>query len=377
MKQQNHRFVGILVSDKLYTGIPRGKIGHEAIEWYDLAGLQYNLKPCFFRLRDIDRSLQQVKAYIRGARGYQKEILPLPQVIHNRAFQKTAAARSKLQRLLADGRLVYNRHNRFPKQHIHDLLMLAPEFWPHLPCTHPATPGIVRHMMEQYDALIIKPNKGSIGRGIMKLERTGDRWRLLFPMRRAGKRVWRRIVFTGRLPLLLRRRILRRSYIVQQCLPLAEIDGRPFDMRVSVQRGDDGLWRVTGLVAKVAGKGKFVTNVAQGGKAARIESILKHFPALNGADVIAAVSDFSLRVATHLSEYLPDLADIGLDIGIDPCGKPLFIECNCKDQRYSFEKAGMTDTWIETYRNPIGYAHFLLANRTPQRPDGLPHGATS
>lgn len=246
--------------------------------------------------------------------------------------------------------------------------MLAPEFWPHLPETLPATPLTLRHMMSRYRSLIIKPSKGSIGRGIMKLERTEGGWQLTCPVLRHGKRVWRRFKFVRRLPPVLRRRLSRRPHIVQQCLPLAEVDGRPFDLRVSVQRGDDGLWRVTGLVAKIAGKGKFVTNVAQGGKVARFDTILEKFPHLDGPAVMNAVAEFSLRVALHLSEYLPDLADIGLDVGIDSSGKPLFIECNCKDQRYSFGKAGMIETWRETYRNPIGYAHFLLSGTAKSAP---------
>lgn len=362
MSQATDRLVGILVSEKLYAGMPSGRVGHEAIEWYELAGRRYRLTPCFFRIKDIDPDLRQVKAYIRSGQGYLRRTLPLPPVIHNRAFQRKASSRRKLMRLVAGGIRIFNRRNRYPKQKIHDLLMLEPGFWPHLPETLPATPVAFRHMMSRHESLIIKPNIGSIGRGIMKLERAGSRWRLIYPVRRAGKLVLRRVEFSRGLPRVLRRRLMRRSYIVQQCLPLAEVDGRPFDLRISVQRGEDGLWRVTGLVGKIAGKGKFVTNVAQGGKVERFETILERFPSLDGPAAIRDVSEFSLRVARHLSEHLPDLADIGLDVGIDPCGKPLFIECNCKDQRYSFEKAGMTETWMDTYRNPIGYAHFLLSN---------------
>ena len=91
--------------------------------------------------------------------------------------------------------------------------------------------------MASYDSLIIKPTNSSIGRGVMKLERQGKLWKLLYPLNmRLSNRTWRTIKFRQQLPILLRRRIQRSSYMVQQCLPLATVEGRPFDLRISVQR---------------------------------------------------------------------------------------------------------------------------------------------
>src|SRR5690606_36757905 len=91
-----------------------------------------------------------------------------------------------------------------------------------------------------------------------------------------------------------------------------------------------------------------------------LETITKSNSAQSPAYIREQLTQFSLRVAQHLSIHLPHLADIGLDIGITPEGFPLFIECNCKDLRYSFRKAGLFEEWINTYRNPIGYARYLL-----------------
>ena len=62
----------------------------------------------------------------------------------------------------------------------------------------------------------------------------------------------------------------------------------------------------------------------------------------------------------ELEEHLPGLADVGLDLAIARDGFPYFIECNGRDQRYSFLNGGMVDTWKQTYFNPMGYARFLL-----------------
>ena len=242
--------------------------------------------------------------------------------------------------------------------------MLEPALWPHLPETIPATAANIRYMMKRHAALIVKPNRGSVGKGIMKLQSGGGgKWALLYPSVIGGKKRWKRAVFRTVLPVVLRKALRRTSYIAQQCLPLATFNGRPFDVRVSVQRGRDGMWHVTGMVAKAAAKGRFLTNVAQGGKVYRLERMLLEYPALNAQAVERDFTAFALRIANHLCMHLPELADIGLDVGMSTQGKPLFIECNCKDQRYSFLEGGMTDIWNETYRRPMGYARYLLERR--------------
>src|SRR5690606_2299377 len=126
------------------------------------------------------------------------------------------------------------------------------------------------------------------------------------------------------------------------------------DFRVSVQRNESGKFQITGIVAKVAAPDKFITNVAQGGVVLPVETLLESLPQLHPGDVCQRISDFSLKVVCHLAEHLPHLADVGLDIGITENGFPVFIECNGRDLRYSFQKGNMLDAWKATYFNPIG-----------------------
>jgi hypothetical protein len=130
-----------------------------------------------------------------------------------------------------------------------------------------------------------------------------------------------------------------------------------------VQRDAVGEWQITGIVAKVASKKSFLTNVAQGGKVHRLERILEsEYSHLEEQEVLNSISEFSLRVACHLGNNLPHMADLGLDVGITLDGFPMFIECNGKDQRYSFREADMRDEWKATYYNPMAYAKYLLDN---------------
>lgn len=363
-----HRFVGILVNDSWYRAIPGGRMYHESLLNYEYAGRQHGVVPCFFRIRDIRPGQREIVAYVRTAAGYRKCRIPAPKVIHNRTlYTKNRRPLRDIRALVNDGKLVFNEWNRYGKHRIHEVLMEDPSLREHLPETRVATPDNIREMMEAHDQLILKPNSGSIGKGVMKLERAGEGVWLLHGAARGG----RAIAFRKRLPAAARRKLAARTYLVQQRLPLATYNGKPFDLRVSVQRDETGNWQMTGIAAKVAKKSAYVTNVARGGTVCTLEDVLAPYPALHPAAVRAGIRDFSLRVAEQLSRHLPHLADIGLDVGLTEHGFPMFIECNGRDLRYSFLKGNMPEAFRRTYSNPIGYAKYLLdrVEREQGRPD--------
>ncbi|GAA3408596.1 YheC/YheD family protein [Paenibacillus hodogayensis] len=351
----NNRYIGILVNDSWFQRIPSGRTYHESLPCYELAGRLHGVTPCFFRLKDIQPGQPFIYAYVKKEEGYRRCLIPAPDVIHNRTLYTKPQPKLAIRRLVADGKRIFNEWNRYGKGHIHELLMLEPSLRPHLPVTHQATPSSVREMMAQFPQLILKPNSSSIGMGIMKLERTSGGW-LLHGAAPRG----RTIPFRDVLPAIARRKLKSRSYLVQQLLPLATYNGRPFDLRVSVQRNETGDWQITGIAAKVAKPGAFRTNVAQGGVVYTLEKVLQSYPHLDLEAVRQGVGDFSLRVACQLSEHLPQLADIGLDVGLTEHGFPMFIECNGRDLRYSFQQGQMPDAFQRIYANPVGFAKYLL-----------------
>lgn len=351
--------IGILVNTSLYRGIPIAKTRHEMIPYYEESAETFELLPCFFRLQDIRKSSNQVQAYVKRGRAYHKTWIPIPDVIHNRTIFNNRRLAYRIKQLEQAGKQVFNHWNRYGKLHIYDILMKDVNLRPHLPLTVPATISTAKQVMNMYDSIIIKPNIGSIGRGIVKIDKADKVWRLSYPKDKWGHR-WGTCAFNKTFPHLLKQKLQSRAYVLQQRLPLATYKGSPFDLRVSVQRDRTGDWQVTGIAGKVAANNKFITNVAQGGKVYTLDHLLHQFPYLGYTQVKHDVEQFSLRVAQHLSSHLPHLADIGLDIGITEFGYPVFIECNNRDLRYSFSRGHMIAEWKASYNNPLGYARFLL-----------------
>ncbi|MDP4098477.1 YheC/YheD family protein [Paenibacillus sp. P96] len=358
-------YAGILLNSAAYGKIPTGRPGHESLLNYEEAGGRYGLVPCYLRLEDINPAARECIAYIFYNGRFSRAVIPLPSVIHNRAIHGGRANRLKLASLWNNGVRIFNLQTRFSKWDIHKILSRHPTLSKHVPTSLPAGRKALTQMMNQYEDLILKPCFGSVGRGIMRLQKNGGVWRLHYkPNRQTGQKKQRwvtRYLSAQDLTYSLGRMTKKEPYIIQQTIPLATCGGRPFDIRMTVQRSYGGGWHLTGMFAKIAPSHTFVSNVAQGGSVASVlETLSIALPHLDAQVLIRKLQSFAQQIAEALAEKLPHLADVGLDVGVTEQGQLYFIECNGRDMRYGFEQAGMIHEWKMSYAHPMGYARWLL-----------------
>ena len=366
LKDMDCLYIGILIDGLVYSGIKRGYSYFECLPFYEEAGRNNNFKPCYFRLKDINPGKSTITAYVLGeGNNYELQVIPKPTVIHNRGLFYTNKSRKKIAALQKEGIILFNGWNQYGKLHVHELLMKNGRLHSHLPETVRATIAHMNEMMEKYDELIIKPMNGSLGSRIMKVAKVNDEeWEMTY----LEKKDKVRESFTNiKWPEKLMKIVSNPRYMIQQRIPLATYQESPFDLRVSVQRNGDGEWQVSGIVGKVAQRGMFLTNVAKGGTCYTLPVLLQDLPHLHPDDVSTNIRQFSIKVAEQLAKHIPDLADIGIDVGITNEGLPMFIECNARDLRITFRNAKMMDEWKETHITPLNYASFLMKSNQKMR----------
>lgn len=204
-------------------------------------------------------------------------------------------------------------------------MVLDPLLQEHLPETQPFTPERLWHYTENYRRVLLKPTGGGGGAGIIKVTKQGnERFQI-----HAGS--VRRIV-TGKTRTVQAIRALFRPkmYLLQPYLSLGRIEGRPFDVRVMVQRKSrHDPWVITGWLAKLAGPGFIVTNIRRSrGKVLPLETAIRRSNIAAPPDLLDVLYNISMAVAQCLGEAYPTLREIGLDMGIDTEGKPWIIEAN-------------------------------------------------
>src|SRR5690606_37536908 len=120
--------------------------------------------------------------------------------------------------------------------------------------------GDLRAFLRRYPNAFLKPTGGSLGLGILAIRRRGERYRLVASTR-AGT-IHRRFHGFAALARWLSRYIRNREYVVQQGISLARWGGRPFDLRILMQKDTGGQWEMTKGYARVAPPGSLTSNLS-------------------------------------------------------------------------------------------------------------------
>jgi hypothetical protein len=190
----------------------------------------------------------------------------------------------------------------------------------------------------RYRSVVIKPTGGSGGEGVLFVMAKGDgRYRI-----RSGKR---KVTVRGRDALYrhLRRRTGGRRCLIQRKISLARVDGRPFDVRVMVQRGREpgSRWRVTAKLARIAGRGWLITNTARsGGRVTTYTGAIRrsNIREAEARSLELRIDRLCLRAVRLLHKGCSRLRTVGFDIGLDRDGKPWIIEANFRPSKSLFKR---------------------------------------
>ncbi|SMO68340.1 YheC/YheD family protein [Melghirimyces algeriensis] len=224
---------------------------------------------------------------------------------------------------------------------------------PYLPRTSWFSKEALDYWASRYPLLFIKPDKGGGGAGIIRIRRVNGKWELAF--RRSVRIVSKQDLYPTVEKLLLP----YRNYLVQEGIHLASVQGRPFDIRIMMQK-PKGRWIVSGMVAKVAAHGRFVTNHCKGGRPFRLERILHMMesegsPAPQG--LVQELEKVSLLTANVLESRFPGIKELGIDVALDQRGKIWILEVNTRPHFQMFRKIG----------KPILYQNILKFHRQLRR----------
>ncbi|WP_338136481.1 YheC/YheD family protein [Brevibacillus agri] len=205
----------------------------------------------------------------------------------------------------------------------------------HLPKTRLFSPEALWEYAESYKHVMLKPSGGGGGAGIIQLTDLGEERYLVH-----SGNVRRTIEGKEKTVQYVRSLFRPKKYLLQPRIPLGRINGKPFDVRVMLQRtGKASPWIITGWVAKLAGPGFVVTNVARSrGKVLPLRTAIRQSNVAAGPDLLREIRSVSLAVGHCLGKAYPTLREIGLDMGIDIHGKPWIIEANFRPSLSLFQQ---------------------------------------
>ncbi|MEJ8543938.1 YheC/YheD family protein [Brevibacillus borstelensis] len=198
---------------------------------------------------------------------------------------------------------------------------------PTLPQTRLFSKHTLREFLKRHQKVIAKPIAGSGGAGVILVTSLGDN-------RYQVHRGCRRRTIRGKSDTyrFIRSQITT-TYLLQKGISLARVNGRPFDIRVMVQRRLGSPWVVTGMLAKVAGAGYIITNIKRsGGRVLPLRTAiqLSSLGAASADQLIQRLKAVAIAAANQLTTYYANQREYGLDMALDSSGRVWIIEANLR-----------------------------------------------
>ncbi len=243
------------------------------------------------------------------------------------------------------------------------VLVRIQELNKHVPVTRKMNKNTLYEMLEKHKMVYIKPCCGSLGQGVIRVELVRAQYSY-----QSGTHVHTSPDYDTAYRAIFKE-TMGKSYLVQKGIRLLVYDGRPFDIRVMVQRNAKSGWEATGVAGRVAHPRKVVTNGSQGGTIYPVEELLKAYTSAENCKIlIRSLKKIGVKSARQLSTSYPGLQEIGVDIALDQRLKPWILEVNTAPDPCPFTKlkdTSMIDR-IVRYAKAYGRTYNLKCMKSKQ-----------
>lgn len=313
----------------------------------------------FFRTKDVNPRRLTIKGFKYQQKWLQQRY-PFPDVVYDQIRSRKTENSTQVIRIktiLQHYCSGYFNLGFMNKWQVYQVLVQIPSVKVFLPPTN-IYRGVetVLQMLAVHPVVYVKPANGSLGQGIIKIERVSAGFCWQWAARRQPVR--KIITSTADLDGLLQRIIKRKTYVVQQGLNLLTVNDRPADIRILMQKDENGQWQETHRFAKVAIARGIATNVAMGGMVIEVAHLLQAAIdkyGINPTQVEINLRQLQRAVCAAMDESKTGLGEMGLDVGIDQSGQVWLIEANAKYSRHVFPQS-VKELSI---RRPISFAKWL------------------
>jgi len=295
-----------------------------------------------FTPKGIQWETKIIRGYTYLPRGktarWVKGVFPFPDVVYNRVPTRKAERRKSVRearlRLLAEPGLNLFNPEFLDKWSVYQILSKDETLKAYLPATLPCTGAAeLLPFLRQHGRIYLKMADGSLGKGTVRvelLEKGGYKWHATRP---GGHMVHRTLRKEAELRAMLARLRKRRRYLMQQAVALLKSGGRPFDIRALVQKDSQGNWQVTGMAARIAGRGQITTHRPRGGSRARLAPLIRSI--FRDEAKARRITQELHRVIVRAAEVFDGATgnrhgELSMDVGLDAAGHPWIFELNSK-----------------------------------------------
>ncbi|NGP57591.1 YheC/YheD family protein [Paenibacillus thiaminolyticus] len=357
--------IGVLIS-RDYPDVPDrpfGTITAFCREMVDACQSQ-GAVACFFTPEHVKDS-QRIQAWVFTKGTWQITSMPIPDVVNNRLTTRSLENKPSVQHFMKEVKLRYQSHvfnEKFlDKTEVFDALKSSAELTRYLPESYLLRSySTLKTMSGRYQTLFLKPARGSLGKGIICINRTSDNgYQALYSNISGTKR--QNFNSLTKLFSSLSGKLKTNRYQIQQGLNLIDYAKRPIDFRALVQKNIHGRWSITSIVARTASTQHFVSNVARGGTLSTVKEAVSrsNLPTGVKSDIVGKLQRAALDIARGIDTHIPaHFGELGIDLAIDTSGKVWLLEVNSKPSKNDNTPLNVNRV-RPSVRKTVEYARYL------------------
>jgi hypothetical protein len=243
----------------------------------------------------------------------------------------------------------------------------------------------LKKMIAKHELLFIKPTLGSKGYGIIILEKINEnifsiKYKILNDKKQwmsiSKTEITKKGIYSAIEEAKKSLKKTKTDYIIQEGINVFNYQNKQTDFRINIQRSQNGVLSVTGLMMRIGG------NLSQGGRPADHNIILKFFEdneIISTKNIAENVIQIAIRTHLAIENFTgKKIGDLGMDVVIDNNANPYIIEANTKSgypSEYIKKNPDLENLYglppvlklceqndLEHERNIIEYARYLKNN---------------
>lgn len=289
---------------------------------------------------------------------------PLPNFIYDRCFYVSAKTYFKykphVEKIKQNKRISLLGHGLKGKWEVYEILTKGSLYANHLPKTEKyKNPNQLLAWLKNFP-IILKPIGGSHGAGVIKVAKDNNNF-IVIGRNYFNHKITFKFQDKQKFINWINQFIGRKKFIIQQYLDLFTSNKQPFDVRVLVQKDQQGTWDVTGMSARLGDKDNITSNLHGGGRVEQLASLLEREFGQDKANIILNdINKLVLAIPSFLENSHGNLFELGIDIGIDRQGRVWIIEVNSKPGRKVFSLLNDKEKTIKALSRPILYTEYLI-----------------
>jgi hypothetical protein len=332
--------VGIFETPRFLSNILNGDITYYESQNIK-ASISENCFSYYFTIEDIDWTNRMVKGitYIKSLDKWEQNWFPMPNVLYDQgvflADSIKLQAKEVRKQLRSDPNIkLINSLNGFGKWQLYDRLSKYSALRKYMPETVPFSNfKDVISMLNKHKFIFLKTFHGSKGYEVISIKRVNRKYKLNYYDNGVKEIILNKIKEVEKFVYNF---MEGSKFIVQQGIDLLKYEDHNTDLRVFIQKDEEGLWQEIYTTIKIAKGEGTITNHAAGGDSAVYEQLYPYLcsssPNVN-IPTTRMIINRTIKIASYIEKEFGPFGEIGMDIGIDSCGKIWLIEANAKPDK--------------------------------------------